>query len=228
MWRKRIDFEFFGSVLNFMELGPSETSKIKKFTAFFAFFMLLPFHTVFLVFLANQTSNAVDRARIIQTIPLLVGVLINAFNVKWKFNEIKSLLENISNMTKSVKSQKILAEMKNEKIKIFNFFFGVCIVSVFGTQVSSLVSWKAFISMETPEILAGHENITFLLNWTWETLRILYTTCLSLSIDFLLFYSLSSLKAYAKHLCEDIECSNLSEQNRRLVKRLQQYYELKM
>lgn len=229
MWNKRVDFEFFAAVLNFMGIGSLETEKKRKFAVFFLFFISVPFHIVYLVVLDTQTSNVVDRARIIQTIPLLVGIAINAFNVKWKFREIQSLLRTISNMAKSVKNDQILQEMKSEKIKIFNFFFGVCIVSSSATQISSLVLRKTFIPMWTPDFLDGKDNVVFILNWTWETLRILYTTCLSISIDFILFFSLSSLKAYAKHLSEDIDNKNTpTTQKKELVERLKQYYELKM
>lgn len=228
MSKKQVDFEFFAEVLSFMGLGSLKSNRKRNFVALLIFFISLPLHIIYLVILETRTTNVVDRARILQIIPLLIGISINSLNMKWKFQEIKKLLKTIKKMTKNIKSEKILNEMESEKNKIFKFFFVICIVSISGTQIFSLVQQESFMPIWTPEILAGHYTLVFVLNWTWETFRALYSSCLSLSIDFLLLFSLSSLKSIAKHISEDIGSLKSATEKRKLLKLLQQFYELKL
>lgn len=229
MWKKEVEVDFFVNFFNFMGLGYFAKNRKKNCFALFLFFIALPFHVGYLIFLTTTTNNFVNRARIVQTIPLLVGITINAFNVKWKFHEIKLLLETISKMTGKIKSQKVLNETQSEKKKIVNFFSILCGSALIGTQIASLVQKQLFIPTWTPEFLAGHDNYVFYFHWTWETLLVVYSSFLSLIIDFLLLFSLSSLKGFAKHVSEDIdENFNLKTRKMELLKRLREYYELKM
>lgn len=227
MCKIKVDFDFIARVLTSLGFGSYKKNRKRKFLAILLFLLVFPVHVTFLILLMARTSSMLDRARIIQTIPLMISVIIGAVNIKWKFPEIEKLLRTISEMTTRIKSQKILLEMRTEKYKIIKFFSLLCFLSAFGTQVASLILNKTFLLTWEPEIFADHKKLTFLINWILETIKVVYGVCLSLFMNFFHLFLLLSLKGFAKHLSEDIGSLNTSREKLEVLKRLEQFHELR-